>query len=67
MCVLQWTHRSLNDAAIGIDGYDEEVEQFVGKRRRKESALASKKLEKGPVAKLKKRPRVLVEVMFITT
>ncbi|KAL5545912.1 hypothetical protein UlMin_005599 [Ulmus minor] len=52
-----------DDEKVGIDEDDEEAEPVAGKRRRKESALASKKLEKGgPIAKLKKRPRVLVEV-----
>ncbi|PON70897.1 Mak16 protein [Trema orientale] len=42
---------------------DEEAEPRTRKRVRKESAVASKKIEKdGPVAKLKKKARVLVEV-----
>ena len=45
-------------------GDDEDVEPFAGKRVRKETAPASRKLAKDePDAKSKKRARVLVEVM----
>lgn len=48
-----------------MDADDEEVEPVPGKRVRKEPASGLRKLEKDePGAKLKKRPRVLVEVMF---
>ncbi|KAE8037868.1 hypothetical protein FH972_010423 [Carpinus fangiana] len=47
-----------------MDAYEEEVEPVAGKRVRKETTLASGKPDKGePGAKLKKRARVLVEVM----
>ncbi|KAE8038044.1 hypothetical protein FH972_010590 [Carpinus fangiana] len=45
-----------------MDADEEEVEPVAGKRVRKETALASGKLDNGePGAKLKKRARVLVE------
>ena len=61
---LQWTYIQLNNA-VGTDDDDEEAEPFSPTQERKESALASKRLAKdGPVAKLKKKQRVLVEVIF---
>ncbi|XP_059447078.1 uncharacterized protein LOC132178628 isoform X1 [Corylus avellana] len=48
---------------VGMDADEEEVEPVAGKRVRKETALASGKLDKVESgAKLKKRARVLVEV-----
>ncbi|XP_062158549.1 uncharacterized protein LOC133866012 isoform X1 [Alnus glutinosa] len=48
---------------VGMDADEEEVEPVAGKRVRKETGLASGKLDKDePGAKLKKRTRVLVEV-----
>ena len=50
----------------GTDEDDDEIDESTRKRVRKESAVASKKLLKDePVAKLKKKARVLVEVMVI--
>ena len=58
------SHIHLHDA-VGTDEDDEEAEPVTRKRVRMESAVASKKLEKdGPVAKLKKKARVLVEVII---
>lgn len=60
---IRCTHLLLNDV-VGMDEDDEEAEPLTRKRVRKESSVASKKLEKdGPVAKLKKKARVLVEVI----
>ncbi|XP_020426474.1 protein MAK16 homolog isoform X2 [Prunus persica] len=51
--------KDLNDAV----GSEEEAEAVTRKRERKESAFASRRFEKDePAAKLKKKPRVLVEV-----
>ena len=48
-----------------MDSDDEKVEPVAGKRLRKETASASRKLEKdGHDGKSKKRARVLVEVMI---
>ena len=48
-----------------MDSDDEKVEPVAGKRMRKETASASRKLEKdGHDGKSKKRARVLVEVMI---
>ncbi|XP_050276746.1 uncharacterized protein LOC126718531 [Quercus robur] len=48
---------------VGMDSDDEKVEPVAGKRLRKETASASRKLEKdGHDGKSKKRARVLVEV-----
>ena len=51
--------------AVGLmDEDDEGVEPLTCKRGRNESAVASKRLEKcGPVAKCKKKSRVLVKLM----
>jgi hypothetical protein len=47
-----------------MDADEEDVEPVASKRVRKETALASGKLDKGELgAKSKKRARVLVEVM----
>jgi hypothetical protein len=59
-----WNKKKEFNVAVGMDADEEEVEPVAGKRVRKETALASGKLDKGePGAKLKKRARVLVEVM----
>jgi hypothetical protein len=62
---LNWNKKKKNfNDAVGMDADEEEVEPVAGKRVRKETALASEKLDKGePGSKLKKRTRVLVEVM----
>lgn len=52
-----------DDNDVGTNEDDEEMVVMNPKRSRKDSALALRKLEKGePGTKLKKRPRVLVEV-----
>lgn len=59
----------LNDIVgmdVDEDADDDETEPSSHKRVRKESDLALKKLQKDdPHAKLKKKARVLVEVMMI--
>ncbi|KAB1207843.1 hypothetical protein CJ030_MR7G004135 [Morella rubra] len=53
----------VDDDNVEMGADDEEVEPVPGKRVRKEPASGLRKLEKDePGAKLKKRPRVLVEV-----
>lgn len=59
-----WNKKKEFNDAVGMDADEEEVEPVAGKRVRKETALASGKLDKEePGAKLKKRARVLVEVI----
>jgi len=59
-----WNKKKEFNDAVGMDADEEEVEPVAGKRVRKETGLASGKLDKDePGAKLKKRTRVLVEVM----
>ncbi|XP_062158565.1 uncharacterized protein LOC133866012 isoform X3 [Alnus glutinosa] len=54
---------SITQSHADYDNDEEEVEPVAGKRVRKETGLASGKLDKDePGAKLKKRTRVLVEV-----
>ncbi|XP_062164892.1 uncharacterized protein LOC133871464 [Alnus glutinosa] len=54
---------SITQSHADYDNDEEEVEPVAGKRVRKETGLASGKLDKDePGAKLKKRARVLVEL-----
>ncbi|XP_062158586.1 uncharacterized protein LOC133866034 isoform X1 [Alnus glutinosa] len=62
LCLLEWPSSKWYHDLVGMDADEEEVEPVAGKRVRKETGLASGKLDKDePGAKLKKRTRVLVE------
>lgn len=61
---LKWNKKNQFHDAVEINGDDEEVEPFSGNRVGKETAPTLRKPAKDePVAKSKKRTRVLVEVM----
>ncbi|KAK7838577.1 hypothetical protein CFP56_019516, partial [Quercus suber] len=65
MCFLNGIRKNEFHVAVGMDSDDEKVEPIVGKRVRKETASAMRKLEKdGHDGKSKKRARVLVEEMI---
>ena len=65
MCFSNGIRKNEFHDAVGMDSDDEKVEPIAGKRVRKETASAARKLEKdGHDGKSKKIARVLVEEMI---